>query len=78
MVDRFLVHVFMIASWVVLLSGAAVAGGGFVILGRLFGSDWFGWVVAGVWFAVTGGAAFLGWAGCVLAARLAERLTPPN
>lgn len=76
--DRFLTRVFLVASWVVLLSGAAVAGGGFVILVRLFGSDWSGWVVAGAWFAVTGGAAFLGWAGCVLAARLAERLAPPN
>lgn len=73
--DRFLFLIFQIASWAILLLGAALAGGGFVLLVRMFGYDWAGWIVAVGWFAVVGGAAFLGWASCTLAARLADAMS---
>ena len=72
--DRFLFVVFQAAAWTILLVGAALAGGGFVLLVRMFGYDWAGWLFAAGWFVVVGGGAFLWWAFCVLAARLSDAM----
>lgn len=74
MVDGFLVRMFQLSAWAVLLSGAVAAGGGFMLLLRILGYDWVGWVVAAGWFLLFAGMSFLGWGLCVLAARLADYL----